>query len=136
MIHDTPEHQNDQRNWEPSEYNPGGHYVRWPHFHPVRQCVISDLFRKLIPTMIMKPHMKRRLYHVDPRMRRGNTVDAGQWNSGHLKHHDTGEEGLPRPGDPGFGEFFKDFDPDEPEYFDLGSDKRNREPYERDERKR
>lgn len=139
MIYKSPEYQNDPKNveqGEPTAWNPTGRSIHYPRFNPVRQRVISDLFRKLIPTMIMKPHMKRRLYRVDPRMRRGNTADAGQWNSGHLKHHDTGEEGLPRPGDPGFGEFFKDFDPDEPDYFDWGSGIRDTEPYERDEPKR
>jgi hypothetical protein len=136
MIYKSPEHQADQRNWEKSQYDPTGHSVRYPQFHRRRQKAISALFRSLIPTMQMKPHMKRRLYRVDPRMRQGSQSNKGApWVSGHLKHHDTGGEGLPRPGDPGFGSFFTDFDPDDPEYWDWqGSGLRSQEPHEPDER--
>ena len=131
MIAKTPEWKDNPANWEPSEYNPGGHYVKWPTFHSKTQRQISKLFRELISTMEMKPHMKARLYRVDPRMRSGSKTNRGApWVSGHLKHHDTGEQGLPRPGDPGFEEFFKDFNPDDPDYHDWqGSGYRSQEPY-------
>lgn len=132
MIADSPEWKNDERNWEPSSWNPEGHYVRHPRFKKVRQSKISGLFRKLINTMEMKPHEKRRMYHVDPRMRQGSDSIA-TWASGHLKHHDTGEEGLPRPDDPGYSKFFTDFEPPEPEYFDWSDSmsRRDTTPYER-----
>lgn len=132
MIAKTPEWAEDPKNWEKSEYNPEGHYVRWPTFHNKKQKQISALFRSLIPTMVMKPHMKARMYRVDPRMRKGSSPK--RWISGHLKHHDTGEEGLPRPDEREFAEFFADFDPDDPETWEWqGSSYRSQEPYEPDE---
>ncbi len=132
MIVNSPEYKNDPKNHEPSEWSERGYNVRYPKMQSRRQKDISALFRSLIPSMQMKPHMKRRLYRVDPRMRQGSKTNQGApWVSGHLKHHDTGDEGLPRPGEPGFGEFFKDFEPDDPEFWDWGSGVRDQEPYER-----
>lgn len=129
MIWKSPEWQKDEKNWEPSSVG-DGHWVRYPSFRRVRQEKISGLFRKLINTMEMKPHEKRRMYHVDPRMRQGSAPK--RWISGHLKHHDTGDEGLPRPDDFTYSKFFQDFDPAEPEIWDWqGSSYRSQEPYER-----
>lgn len=135
MIWQSPEYKNDPANREPrepSEWYPEGYFIAWPRFINVRQARISGLFRKLMPAMEMKRHLKRRLYHVPPGMRWG--ADAGaQWVSGHLKLHDTGKEGLPMPDEPGFGEFFKDFSPLDPEYYEWDSGgRRSTEPYERD----
>jgi hypothetical protein len=130
MIAKTPEWKDNPDNWEPSTWNPEGHYVRYPTFKRLRQERISKLFRELVLTMEMKPHMKRRMYHVDPRMRSGSGLAKG-WLSGHLKHHDTGHEGLPSPDDPGYEDFFADFDPDKPEIWDWSSGLRNLEPHER-----
>jgi hypothetical protein len=137
MIWKSPEHQANQDNWEPSEYNPGGHYVRYPTFHRKRQDEISGLFKTLMKTMEMKPHLKRRLYHVDPVMRQGSpsAYRAGQWVSGHGKHHSSGEQGLPKPSrwshEPDLEKFFADFTPDEPEIYDWqGSGYRSQEPHE------
>jgi hypothetical protein len=138
MIWASQSWKDNPANWEKSEVNPENHYVRYPRFKRVRQAKISGLFRSLIPTMQMKPHLKRRMYHVDPGMRQGNNSGGGHWESGHLKHHDTGEEGLPMPNErsyglpkPDYGDFFKDFQPSEPEYYDWGSGLRNTHPYER-----
>jgi hypothetical protein len=130
MIRNTPEWRDNPANWEKADWNPGGHYVRYPKFKIIGQAKLSKLFRDLIPTMEMKPHEKRRMYHVDPRMRRGSEVEK-TWLSAHLKHHDTGKEGLPRPDEPGYEEFFADFDPPEPETFDWGSGYRDTSPRER-----
>lgn len=130
MIWKTPEWQKDEKNWEPSSVG-DGHWVHYPRFKRVRQEKISKLFRELVHTMEMKPHLKRRMYHVDPKMRQGSMIGK-QWVSGHLKHHDTGDEGLPRPDDSKYGKFFQDFDPAEPEIYNWqGSGYRSQEPYER-----
>ena len=130
MIWKSPEWQANPRNQEPSEYQGGGSYVRYPRFKRKTQEAITGLFRALIPSMVIKPHMKRRMYHVDPRMRQGSPITK-RWLSGHLKHHETGEEGLPKPGESGFEEFFTDFEADEPEVWQWGSDLRDLHPYER-----
>lgn len=143
MIQDTPEWKNDPENqvvemptpetpWRTEPYR----YVRYPKTVKKRQKKISALFRSLMPTMQMKPHEKRRMYHVDPRMRTDTPeTKRARWLSGHLKHHDTGQEGLPRPDDYGFRSFFTDFDPHDPEYWSWqGSSYRDQEPYEPDER--
>lgn len=139
MIWKSPEHQANQDYWEKSEYNPEGHYVRYPTFHTKRQDEISGLFRTLMKTMQMKPHQKKRLYHVAPIMRRGHpgAYRASQWVSGHGKHHSSGEQGLPMPDDwelrtkPELQAFFHDFTPDEPEIYDWqGSGYRSQEPHE------
>jgi len=132
MIWHTPEWQQNPKNQEPSNVFPGGHYVRYPRFKRLRQARISGLFRSLIPTMQMKPHLKRRMYHVHPLMRQGSEMRK-TWLSGHLKHHNSGEEGLPSPQDREFAPFFSDFDPPEPENWEWSSGLRNREPYEQGE---
>lgn len=127
-IRQLPVYANNPDNLEKTEYSPNG-YVRYPSALSKKQVEISALFRSLIPTMQMTPRSKRRMYHVDPRMRPGSRPKP--WISGHLKHHDTGVEGLPRPGEKGFEEFFSDFDPDDFEEWDWqGSSYRNQEPYE------
>lgn len=133
MIYRSPEWKNNPDNMEPrepTEWNPDTTSLAYPRFKRVRQERISKLFRELVKTMEMKPHIKRRMYHVDPRMRQGNYV-ASKWVSGHLKHHDTGKEGLPSPEDRGYEQFFSDFDPIEPEYYEWGTGYRNTTPYER-----
>lgn len=115
MIWKSPEWQADEKNWEPSDVIQGNHWVRYPKFKRKRQSVISGLFRELMLSMEMKPHQKRRLYHVDPKMRKGAAINK-TWMSAHLKHHPTGAEGLPSPGqERRFEPFFKDFDPHKPE---------------------
>lgn len=131
MIYKTPEWQANPENREPSTWSDTGFSVHYPRFKRRRQAFISKLFRDMIPQLQMKPHEKRRMYHVDPRMRQGSGISK-TWLSGHLKHHDTGEEGLPRPDEPGYEEFFKDFEPHEAEYFDWSDSmsRRNTEPHE------
>lgn len=131
LIWKSPEWQKDERNREPSTWGENGYYVRFPRFKYRTQAKITELFRKLLPLLTIKPHEKRRMYHVDPRMRQGAKLKK-TWVSGHLKHHDTGEEGLPHPDDPHFADFFQDFEADEPQVWDWQSSSyRNQEPYER-----
>lgn len=140
QIWKSPEHQANAAYWEQSDALPGTHWVRYPTFTPKKQSEISELFRKLMATMEIKPHAKRRLYHVDPRMRSGSpwTSRVSKWASGHLKHHDSGEQGLPRPehakgADPELDKFFGDFSPDEAEMWDWQqSEVRSQEPHEPD----
>lgn len=137
QIANTPEWRNDPKNHVQSEYDPGSTYVSWPRTVPRRQTRISALFRSLMPTMKISTAQKRRMYHVDPSMRYGAPIQrrAAEWQSGHLKHHDTGNEGLPRPGEAkDFEKFFADFAPHAPEMYDWGSGYRSREPYEREDR--
>lgn len=120
LIRKSPEYEKNPNNWEKSEYSEQK-YVKYPSFKKRSQQDITALFRALMPKMKMKPHLKRRMYHVDPLMRQGSGVSKS-WLSGHLKHHDTGDEGMPRPSDSKFEEFFTDFDPHEPEHWEWGSD--------------
>lgn len=126
---------------EKSEWS-GNMIVRYPRFEKKPQKEISKLFHTLMKTMKMDRKEKARLYHVDPQMRQGSYA-AANYAGGHLKHHDTEEEGLPlnlgqltKSGVP--GEFFQDFKPDMPEFYDWGSDygRRDNTPYEPDERGR
>lgn len=134
-IAKSPEYTANPDNWEDSQYTPGQRYIKYPRFQRKRQDDITGLFRKLMMTMQMKPHHKRRLYHVDPNMRSGSEGQrrAHQWVSGHLKHKDTKDQGLPRKhwSEPGYAEFFSDFDPDDPEFWDWQqSERRSQEPHE------
>lgn len=130
MIWKSPEWQANPDNKEESEWGGQKHIsVRYPRFHRKRQAFISKLFREMIPQLQMKPHEKRRMYHVHPKMRQGSGLSK-TWLSGHLKHHDSGDEGLPRPDDPGYEGFFTDFEPHEPEIFDWSSGLKNMDPHE------
>lgn len=133
MIWKSPEWQNDPANRRPSDYPGGTGYVASTHFKGISQQKLSKLFRDLMSTMELKPHLKRRMYHVDPRMRKGSEwqAKASQWTSGHLKQHDTGKEGLPDPGEHGFEDFFADFEPSEANYWEWSNTGlKNLEPHE------
>jgi hypothetical protein len=143
QIFKSPEwnERQDNKEWEPpTEWRPEGYWrTNYPKFSYKKQAEISALFKKLMATMELKPREKKRLYHVAPVMRAGSEAArrASQWVSGHGKHHDSGEEGLPRPGDwrhredPDLGKFFADFEPDEAEMWDWQqSERRSQEPHE------
>lgn len=132
MIYKSPEWQANPENKEPSTWDPTGFSVGYPRFKRKLQAFISKLFRDTIPHLEMKPNEKRRMYHVNPKMRQGSGLSKS-WLSGHLKHHDSGEEGMPRPDERGYEEFFKDFEPHEPEIYDWSSGLRNNDPRERGE---
>lgn len=135
LIYNSPEWQSNPENkehHEPSEWRPEGYdSVVYPSFKRKRQAKISALFRELMRTMQMKPRMKRRMYHVDPKMRVGS--GSKSWLSGHLKHHHTGREGLPDPSEGEYSEFFKDFEPDRAERWNWWDGPRDRMPHEPDE---
>jgi hypothetical protein len=138
MIWKSPEWKENPDNYRPSEHDPEGKYVTYPHFQRKRQSEISALFRQLLHSMKISSAAKRRLYHVDPKMRAGSVGQerARHYRSGHLKHKDSGEQGLPRPtgfGSDPYASFFQDFDPDDPEFWAWQqSDYRSQDPHETD----
>jgi len=140
MIWKSPEWQVPE-NMEKSEYS-DSFYPKYPHFEKRPQREVSGLFLEQMKVSQLTAKEKKRLYHVDPQMRQGSDAPYRS-RSGHLKHHDTEGEGLPltpeQLGAAGIpDDFFKDFKPDKPEFFDWdeGHEGRTYLPYEPDERGR
>jgi len=139
QISKSPEWQNnpDNKVWEPpTEWRPEGYWrMESPKFTYKKQDEISNLFKKIMATMELKPHEKKRLYHVNPLMRKGAPGRGRQLYGGHLKHHEAGTQGLPRPDlwkhQPELEKFFGDFTPDEAEMWDWQQgERRSQEPHE------
>lgn len=132
IIWKSPEWQADPAHQEASEYGGTQHtYVGYPKFERVPQAQISSLFRKLMKSMDMDPRDKKRLYHLPSRMRSG---EGGDYMSSHDKLHPTGQEGLPLPSswatnpDAEHRPFFKDFEPEIPDFYDWDWQGGRREP--------